>query len=226
LSFPLSLLYALEKLETNGYKKSFINSSELKIHVIGAESAVELLGIIRWEYFLHRLPSLLKLHIVFIGPNLFKSFEMEDEFEMDKHCLDDSCSTRCEDCIKKNRVVVYEMATMLYHDYEESKHFKEPDAIIAFNCGFHEFAEDPSDTWSKSLNLITKMAIPLIFTSYTQLEAERDLKTALKSNSDIEVRIPPQLNPFCSPRPIRDPSRENEESFFFYNQYLSCIQGK
>ena len=50
-------------LSKNTHIKDF---KELTIHIAGS-NIVEMLGIIKWEYLIHRLPNLTKLHLVFIG---------------------------------------------------------------------------------------------------------------------------------------------------------------
>lgn len=224
LSFPLSFQYAIEKLDRiPGEADSLLSSNSLKIHVVGAESSVELLGIIRWEYLLHRLPSVKRFHVVFIGPNLLKTEEEEIEIQLEKHFVDDTGSTRCSDCTEKNRIVIYEMAAMFYHQYQESSHFTDPDAIVAFNCGFHEHEDQPTDTWKESLKLLNNIRAPLIFTSYTMTEAQKDLKVIEKICGNIVVKLEPHFNPYHSPRPFRDPSREDGSPIYYYNQYLTCV---
>ncbi|XP_071547653.1 putative protein MSS51 homolog, mitochondrial isoform X2 [Panulirus ornatus] len=225
LSYPLSLLYALQQLEVGPYKQAVSELSELKIHVVGAESTKELLGIIRWEYLVHRLPALMKLHMVFVGPELFSDSGLSDELP-DNRCLDDSGMTQCEDCQEKGRVIVYEMCQLLYHEYKNTNYFTSPDAIIAYNCGFHEFEGEKRDAWPESLSLMVQNSdIPLIFTSYTSTEAKKDMAVLRKFN-DTEVVIPIHMNPYCSVRPIRDFTREDACDMFFINQYISCIIGK
>lgn len=225
LSYPLSLLYALEQLEIGPDKQAVSQLSELRVHVVGTESTKELLGIIRWEYMIHKLPALVKLHMVFIGPELFNDSGLSDEL-CDNHCLDDSGMTQCEDCHRKSRVITYEMCQMLYHEYIHTKYFTSPDAIIAYNCGFHEFEGEEKDTWPNSLSfMVQNVDIPLIFTSYTSTEAKKDM-AVLRKFDNTEVVMPTHVNPYCSLRPIRDFTREDDCDMFFINQYISCIRGK
>lgn len=225
LSYPLSLLYSLQELEIGPDRQSVNQISELRVHVVGAKSTVELLGIIRWEYMVHRLPSLKKLHIVFVGPELFTASGLSDELP-DNHCLDDSLMTRCKDCERKDRSIIYEMCQMLYHEYVKASCFTSPDVIVAFNCGFHEFQDEDKDTWPESLSVMVKNPdVPLIFTSYTQSEAKKDL-VAVEKVDEIEVSLPTSLNPYRSMRPTRDISREDDCDMYFENQFITCVRGK
>ncbi|XP_042878972.1 putative protein MSS51 homolog, mitochondrial isoform X2 [Penaeus japonicus] len=225
LSYPLSLLYGMQHLTLGQDRKSVEQLTELKVHVVGAKSTKELLGIIRWEYMVHRLPALMKLHIVFIGPELFSDSGLSEELP-DNHCLDDSGMSRCDDCQGKSRAIIYEMCEMLYHDYATTSYFHNPDLIISFNCGFHEFEGEEKDTWPASLSVMLKNPdVPLIFTSYTKTESERDLEV-LKKIEDVEVLLPVERNPYSSLRPIRDFTREDDCDMFFVNQYISCVRRK
>lgn len=223
LSFPLSLLYALQHLEIGPSKEVISQVSELNVHVVGAVGNVECLWRNRWEYMVHRLPALKKLHIVFIGPDVFRQFS--NEF-LGNHYLDDGLRKLCVDCRAKNRMVTYEMCQMLYHDYVKVPYFTSPDVIIAFNCGFHEYQGEDQDTWQETLSYMTKdLAVPLIFTSYGHSEAKKDL-AAIKEVADTEVIIPSVLNPYHSLRPVRDAYNQDDCDLFFQNQYLTCVKGK
>ena len=46
--------------------KKIENVTELTVHIVGS-NVIEMLGIIKWEYIVHRLPKLKTLHLVFIG---------------------------------------------------------------------------------------------------------------------------------------------------------------
>ena len=49
--------------------KSLEKFETLVLHIVGS-NITEMLGIIKWEYILHRLPKLKSLHLVFIGIEL------------------------------------------------------------------------------------------------------------------------------------------------------------
>lgn len=225
ISYPLSLLYALENIGIGMDKKDVGSVDELRVHIVGAMSIRELLGIIRWEYLLHRLPNMTKLHVVFVGPELFG--EMSAEELPDSHCLDDSGMTRCPDCQEKNRLVIYQMSHTLYHEYANGPHYTKPDVTVAFNCGFHQNSGTAIDTWPESLKLMTKdPEIPLVFTSFTKSEALKDL-AAVEAVNKVDVLLDAVKNPFMGLWPNREADPEDSETWMYYtNQYITVVKGK
>lgn len=224
LTYPLSVLYALQQIKIGPSRRDISQVNELTVHVVGAESTIEMLGIIRWEYLVHILPALQKLHVVFVGPQVFSVSDLDEPLP-DDHCLDDSGMTLCEDCRGKGRAIVYEMCQMLYHEYVATSYSNRPDAIVAFNCGFHEFHGDEIDTWPESLKLmVQEREIPLIFTSYNEKEAMKDLDV-LQELAEVDLIIPRHINPYQSLRPHRDPAKEDGADLFYVNRYITCVRG-
>ena len=65
LTGPLTILHGANKYGlADG--KSVQKAKDLCIHIVGS-NVIEMLGIIKWEYIVHRLPNLVNLHLVFIG---------------------------------------------------------------------------------------------------------------------------------------------------------------
>ena len=116
---------------------------------------------------------------------------------------------------------------MGYEDYfKKCQEFTIPDLVCVFNCGFHEFSKQPEkDTWKPALPFLTKFTdVPLIFTSYTFTEAEKDFELIQKfSNNDIVVEACKIENPFRSHRPVRDFEFDNDCDVFYCNQFLSVV---
>ena len=221
LSYPLSLMYAIESIPLGSQKKYLGDLEQLFIHVVGATSYTELMGIIKWEYFAHRLPKLKLLYITFVGPDLFSCEEPSDI--PDDHILDDTGTTMCDTCRSSGRKIVYEMVNMTYHEYFTKDFYRSADVKVAFNCGFHEF--DVNKSWLQSLPLlVADSSIPLVFTSYTKREAEKDLDCLKKAVGSLAVDLQPQLNPFHSLRPYRDLHTDNNPPIFFWNHYIACVR--
>ena len=70
----LTLEYTCQMTALYGAYKAYnfailSQTNRLVIHVVGARQA-ETLDLTRWEIFCHQLPKLLKLIVVFIGPEL------------------------------------------------------------------------------------------------------------------------------------------------------------
>ncbi|XP_068202474.1 putative protein MSS51 homolog, mitochondrial [Palaemon carinicauda] len=250
LSDPVTLLYALEQFYIGKNKEKICNMTELNVHVVGADGYRETLGLAHWEFFLHRLPSLKKLNTLHIGPEAIPG--TSDTFN-NQHVFRDGKVALCKKCEKSGKDFKYEFFNMYYHEYVTSEHYCKPDVIIAYNCGFHAFLGMSKDTWPRSIRIMTSdPTVPLIFTSYSKWESERDRRTVLgnkyaslesetileKLNVDsIEkklkhfqlqevVTLPPHLNPFRGLRPIRDFSRDDDCDMFYNNHYITAVNGE
>ena len=218
LTGPLTILHYVDKYGLTE-NKSVQDVTELCIHIVGS-NVIEMLGIIKWEYIVHRLPKLLKSHLVFIGLEL----EMEDT---DGEAPD---IRSCQKCCETGRHTKYDIQRMSYEDYcKKCPNYVQPDIVCAFNCGFHEFANDQEaekETWRPALPWLTRhIGVPLIFTSYTRTEAMRDYDIILKS-SDHELKTDARQvrNPFRSYRPVRDFEFDNDSDVFYSNQYCSVVR--
>ncbi len=98
LSSPLSLLKGY--LTTSA--KSSPEKTDLIVHLAGSD-IVEMFGIIKWEYILHRLCNVKSIRIVFIGLQLA---EVEDG----------ECQGigECSDCNQAERTMKYEIRKKTY----------------------------------------------------------------------------------------------------------------
>ena len=214
LSGPMTIIYAGSKFGLkNGLKIQDVN--ELTVHIVGS-NIVEMLGIIKWEYIMHRLPKLNVLHLVFIG------LELDGE-ESEGICPD---IPTCSELQDQGRVIKYDIRKMSYEKYCQHPEYVIPDMVCAFNCGFHEFSKEPSkDTWRSSLPMLTRHAgVPLIFTSYTLSEAQADYQLILENSSEeLSTKTCKVLNPYRSYRSIRDFEFDHDCDVFYCNQYLSIV---
>lgn len=161
------------------------------------------------------------LHLVFIG------LELDNE-ETDGECPE---IQSCDKCSNVGRNITYDIRKMSYEDYcTKCPEYCVPNIVAAFNCGFHEFHQQPEkETWAKSLPFLTKhTGVPLIFTSYTYTEAGRDLELVQKASSSaqqpLKVEVAKMRNPFRSFRPVRDFEYDNDCDVFYSNQYFSVVR--
>ncbi|XP_037085848.1 putative protein MSS51 homolog, mitochondrial [Pollicipes pollicipes] len=218
LSFPLTVLHALQRLPAG---RPVQELERLTVHVVGAQMLVECLGIIKWEYLVHRLPALRAIRLVFVGPELFRGCGRDMA-----GAVEDSGATRCEDCTRRQRDVVHEMRPTTYHAYCRGPHWTRPDVVVCFNSGIHEFAEREEDTWRESLPFLVRHDdVPLILTAYTRTELDRDLAQLERAVPDLRTRLEPAKNPYGSTKPVRDMCREDDCDVFFLNQFLAVVQG-
>lgn len=189
ITCPLSLLIGLNWI-------NFTIKDDLCVHVVGS-GLLETASLKSWEAIPHIFKQVKKLSIFFIGP---ESTRNDDEL--------------CESC---NDIIEFKFIDDLYHNFVKSNEYKKPDVICAFNCGFHEYENSDSDTWSESLPLLIGNS-PLIITSFTEDEADRDLAKLLKINDKLKIKK--SENPFSSLRPYRD--LENM-GIYYNNKFLSTI---
>jgi hypothetical protein len=75
----------------------------------------------------------------------------------------------CPSCAssKKQRLFSYHKATL--HDYTASAAYVKPVIAIACNSGIHE---EHTASWQESVKVMAQHKIPMVFTSYNELEAE------------------------------------------------------
>jgi splicing suppressor protein 51 len=92
---------------------------------------------------------------------------------------------------------------------EKDKVNKVPDGFVLFNPGLgHPHLER---LWSPSISLALQHLRPLLITSFSAVDLERDLRvlhaTAKSLNSTLRFMYPPQLNPFKSLKYTVDPAQ-------------------
>ena len=221
LTGPLTIAYCGAKygLNENIHIKNV--KERFTVHIVGS-NINEMLGIIKWEYLLHRLPNLQTLHLIFIG------LELDNEPESGV-CPD---IDPCDLCLDQGRKIKYEIRKMGYENYSQKcQEYIVPDMVCAFNCGFHENVNESAaekDTWKAALPfLVRHVGVPLIFTSYTISEAQKDLDLIRKSlDHDLNLKIEARhiKNPFRSHRSHRDFEYDNDYDVFYSNQYLSVVR--
>ncbi|XP_012280266.1 uncharacterized protein LOC105699679 [Orussus abietinus] len=200
LTRPLSLLYAMERLE-------FSAKAEITIHVIGA-NMIEVDGLEVWEILLHWLPSLMVLTIVLIGPELI---------------WDSVTPNVCDCCAVEDMKIHVESCNMLYEDYVSSQWFEKPDFIIGYNTGIHECEDFTSskDTWVASLRLLAEQNCPVVLTSYTLDESHKEHERLQAVLGESIVHTLCQFNPFSSLRPYRD---YETEGVYYQNQFITIYK--
>ncbi|XP_076165919.1 uncharacterized protein LOC143145941 [Ptiloglossa arizonensis] len=129
----------------------------------------------------------------------------------------------CKNCLYSSKQLVIQMQDMLYENYVDSDSYIKPNFIIGYNVGIHECENFESEnyTWTRSLQMITKQNCPLILTSYTLPEAEKE-QIRLETILDRDVKCTYfEQNPYSSLRPYRD--FETGE-VYYQNQYIIIYQ--
>lgn len=211
---PLTVLFALQNSIPNW---RIIDS--LVIHIVGAEFQFECSSLQVWErVFLHLLPNLRKLNLVFVGPELC----------LPKVPIELLSKVRlCGECRKSNRSVKVEFqAGKVYHDFATSQDSGCVDLICLFNPGLYRstgFAGQ--DTWLETIRVINKSKAIVVATAYTEYEMPKDIER-IRSVGDIEMFVEPQKNPFASVRPDRNFVSDESTPLIYKNGFLSVFKGK
>eukprot|EP01134_Creolimax_fragrantissima_P008387 CFRG8387T1 len=229
LTYPLTILSALQMLANKNSTSNAETASvgyipykkDLVIHLVGANAQSECLHAVKYEELMHVLPTVESLTVVFIGPH---APEWED--------TDNERSDMCESCITRGKSFRLRYRRMQYNTFvtnagtaenENEKDILSADVIVAYNCGFHEYKNSDSDTWSKAMPYMLKKGVPLVATSYTLSESAAD-SAYVKSHGGT-VAIPTYKNPFFGRKPFRDWKRDDECDFYYYNNYTTVFEG-
>jgi len=214
LSGPLTLLDIGHR-----FLSDFGTKLSLTVHIVGA-NVYEVMGIIKWEYLAHRMPSLKNLTMVFVGPDLDPEDDGSESVGLGQ----------CEEFTSLGRETKYVMKSMTYSKFKTENGYSTPDMVLIQNCGFHEYEKDTEEWkngWEAGIASLSSLnRIPVIFTSYTKGEAQADLKRFLDvSNSDLDILVNCAENSMRSHRPIRDWEMLEEKDVFYSNQYFSVVMG-
>ncbi|MPC63497.1 hypothetical protein E2C01_057596 [Portunus trituberculatus] len=205
LTFPLTALYVLQEVW-----EGLATATTLTLHVVGAEDGREPRVASPWEYLLHRLPALERLHVLLVGPGM-GGLQGGKKAKL------------CQQCRSKGRRLVVECRRAFYHHLPPATAAPSPPTLrLAFNCGFHEWEGDEGDTWPDSLPLLVGDTALLAFTSFNQAEAQQDLATLRRAASGVRVALS-RPNPYRSTRPLRDWTREDGSHMYYTNQYLTVL---
>lgn len=197
LTRPLTFLYAIQKLEYT------LEGNTMVIHVIAA-NILDLEGIELWETLLHWIPSIKAWKIYLIGPELSSGAVPIN---------------LCNDCQHNEKELSVETHGILYETYANKNSYVKPNVIVGYNAGIHECEDlkSENDTWRQSLKIIAKQNCPVILTSYTMVEAEKE-QTRLNEILNCNVKCSYFLrNPYSSLRPYRD---FETEGIYYQNQYI------
>ena len=183
----------------------------------------EIIGIIKWEYLAHRLPALMDLQLVFVGPEL----DPEDDTRTGDQ---EAVVAQCEECERLGRRVSQQTRSMTYQTFRQRQPVSVPDIILIQNCGFHEYEVGSSgweEGWVGLQTLLHTNLAPVIFTSYTKGEAEKDMERFQQCcETDLEILVRCERNVMRSHRPIRDWEMDDDRDIFYSNQFLSVVRQK
>ncbi|XP_014223049.2 uncharacterized protein LOC106649869 [Trichogramma pretiosum] len=205
----LTAFYVLRKqLKLN------LNRKILKIHVIGAELQFECANLAVWEkLFMHLMPGIKNLRLEFCGPEFYVPPDIANVLQKPKLCT--SCRT------KGRTIDIIFHCGKLYHQVENDK----PDLICLFNPGLYRttgFANQ--DTWPLTIEKFCNYGVPILITSYTEVELPRDLQR-IRDIREAQVECEPRRNPFASLKPERNFVSDDVAPLIYKNYFLSVVKG-
>jgi len=229
---PLTILFCLDEFvrlrDQSDIRQPYFDKNELILHVMAATQSDLFYAITAFEELLFLLPSLYRLEVHFIGPELNK--------------LDASAKPQyplvTNACITSEKSIEFLYHEMLYHqwvderppqmsnsdtalvdleDFSLEQGWYQPDLAIAFNAGVHETPE----TWYKTIEFLAKNSVPTVLTGHNQMEVEADAQIVKACFGKIVIQ--PQRNPFqCA---TGKPEPCGVRGFFFSNGYMLGFQG-
>ncbi|XP_048520690.1 uncharacterized protein LOC125503813 [Dendroctonus ponderosae] len=205
----LTVLFALNQsgiLKNRQLAKPFLG-----IHIVGATALEYSLNwALTIEIFFHWILNLQVFSVAFIGP---EAPDLPIDFQNIQRQF-------CENCRKRTNFITAEAKCYpsLYH--EVADHLIQPDIVVAFNSGLHEFYESSYDPWKSSVKcLIQNAGVPLLLTAYTLQEIRKDLQI-IQATAQVKVLHEPKENPFRNQRPLQDWASQ-DDPIYFINNYLA-----
>ncbi|XP_014468613.1 PREDICTED: uncharacterized protein LOC106741307 [Dinoponera quadriceps] len=213
-TIPLTALYSMQiSCQNWGIVDTFV------VHVIGAEFQFECINLHVWEkFFLHLIPNLKRLRLMFIGPELRLPTVPLKLLTAVKICS--ACKT------SDRHVNVSFHPGKFYHDFCRSKQFIKPDLVCLFNPGlYRETGFEGRDTWPDTIREFCKTSVPICVTSYTKHEIPREMMR-IKSIADTETILKPRRNPYASIKPDRNFVSDDTAPLIYKNYYLAIVRGK
>ncbi|GIL69958.1 hypothetical protein Vretifemale_797, partial [Volvox reticuliferus] len=93
--------------------------------------------------------------------------------------------------------------------------WRPPDIAVAFNSGI---SEHDQKLWVPALEVLIRHRVPVVFTSYNDVEAAADAAVWRAAGGD--VTLGPERNPFRALEPISEPSQV--DTFYYQNYYWWC----
>jgi mitochondrial splicing suppressor protein 51 len=210
-SYVATIMYALEQA------KPLDQYEKLQIHIVGAEKDKINFNRSTCSLLFALLPNVTLIELVFCGPHIttadekiFEKYEYSDAREVDLH---------------SNKT--------LYQYYTQSETAKKhPNLIVAYNCGFSEYAENPElNSWPNGIGQMLQFKnIPIVFTSFTQNESTTDynvfMQQAMKMNVEVDFLVKNMINPYRDVRPLRNWEITSGEEIYYVNNYIHIAKAR
>lgn len=94
--------------------------------------------------------------------------------------------------------------------------------VCFFNPGLYRATGfNGTDTWPETIRSAAAQGVPIIVTSYTEVESPRDLERLQREavKSELALVLAPHVNPFASQRPERNFISDEVAPMIFKNYY-------
>ncbi|KAF9067976.1 hypothetical protein BDP27DRAFT_857555 [Rhodocollybia butyracea] len=202
LSFPLTIIYALQSLNDND---EWTSKETLTVHIMGASVDKEVMYAMLFEEVLHRLPKVKTLKLLLCGPDLKTLTGSKNVFDMET----------CPYCKRQERKRIHQHQAEMYHEYAQKlgTKFVKPDIAIAFNSGSSEI-----ESWANTIKFLVDEKIPSAFTSYNRDEAEAEASIIRRAGANLVSSLGPKENPWGSK--IVRPEPNKVTGFYATNGWL------
>ena len=217
LSYSMSILYALQSLPGRRIcheQRPLEDMITLDIHVV---SNNPLLDSEAWELFMHRLPKLKQLNVVFIVQG-----------KPNRHFIDLNVIfslLRCSDCKGKDRFITYSLHQMQYHMFFSSEEYTEPDAVVVFDSSHMSASkEDAIHSEISYRNMTYSRNTVLVLTDAKKDRLIQGVK-AVNAARPVDQLVSPKINPLKGCSSIRDEMDSNSAVINDKN-YFTCLRRK
>ena len=217
ISYSMSLLYALQMLPERSLRHSLPleDLTTLTVHVVTSSHVFDSES---WELFMHRLPKLQQLNVVFVkqGKVCRSSFNLNSKMII----------SRCEDCKTKGRVITFSVQKMYYHMYFSSPEYIEPDVVVVYDNSYEMSISDKDDINSQISyrNMTYSYDTVLVLMDSTEELVMQGLKAASAARPVCQL-VSPQINPFRTFGSIRAEMNSNP-AVINDKHYFTCMKGK
>ncbi|KLO10573.1 hypothetical protein SCHPADRAFT_942714 [Schizopora paradoxa] len=230
LSIPMTILYGMELFDKAAGDLPLLTSrTELEIAVVGAnEFELKFGGLACFEEILHSLPSLRRLTVRLINPEIICGLIGSEG--LNREAMD---WEPCALCKEKGVEFVHSIHPQLFHEYMEKPirfNLKEgmiqdapaqlPDIAVVFNSGMGLKYEERSH-WSPTLEILAEHGVPTLCTAFLKREAEED--TDYLNMHRCNIVIERHKNPWRSEALTKMVMMR--KYFFTYNGFIQGFRG-
>lgn len=217
LSIPMTILYGMQLFDDAAGDLPLLSSrTELEIAIIGANDyELKFGGLGCFEELLHNLPTVRRLTVRFIGP------------EISKEVLE---WVPCALCKEKGIELVHSIHLARFHDYvkertaqageDDGPTFQWPDMAVMFNTGMGLNVGMKSG-WSPTLEGLAKNGVPTVCTSFLKRESKED--KAYLNMHHCTIIFDRHKNPWRSEAVMK--MLHTTKGYFSYNMFVQGFRG-